>query len=162
MSDVTGRNTKGQFIAGNPQAQTAALKHGLYAFKLTGKIPSLRGARALMHDLDRLRKELEVITPGMNVKKSLLIGQVVNARGFMRLFEMYVKQAGLLNPRLYPRGVIDFQPGFKTYLSFAALQHKALLALGLNTEEAEKVLTPIEYIEQFDKAKAKAKKKVKK
>lgn len=162
MTDNTGRNTKGQFIKGNPHAAVANLKHGLYAFKLTGKVPSLRGARALMHDLDRLRKELEAITPGMNVKKGLLIDQVVSARGFMRLFEMYVKQAGLLNPRLYPRGVIDFQPGFKTYLSFAAQQHRAIMALGLNIEDAEEILTPIEYIEQFDKAKAKAKKKAKK
>ena len=160
MTDNTGRNTKGQFVKGNPYASVANLKHGVYAFKITGRVPSLKGARALMHDLDRLRKELEAITPGMNVKKGLLIGQVVNARGFMRLFEMYVKQVGLLNPRLYPRGVIDFQPGFKTYLSFAAQQHRAIMALGLNTEEAEKALTPIEYIEQFDKAKVK--KKVKK
>lgn len=154
-----GRNKRGQFIKGNPHAAVANLKHGLYAFKLTGKVPSIRGARKLMHDLSRLRSELEAVTPGMNVKKSLLIDQVVSARGFMRLFEMYCKQQGILNPRLYPRGVTDFQPGFKTYLSFAAQQHKALLALGLNTEEAEKVLTPIEYIEQFDKAKAKKKAK---
>lgn len=158
MTDNTGRDKRGQFNKGNPQSRTAALKHGLYAFKLTGKIPSIRGARVLMHDLSKLRSELEVITPGMNVKKSLFIDQVVSARGFMRLFEMYIKQAGLLNPRLYPRGVIDFQPGFGTYLSFAALQSKALLALGLNTEDVDKVPTPIEYIEKFDKAKKKDKK----
>jgi len=158
MSNSTGRNKEGQFTKGNAQSQTAALKHGLYAFKITGKVPSIRGARVLMHELDRLRKELEAITPAPNVKKSLLIEQIVSARGFMRLFEMYCKQQGMLNPRLYNRGLIDFQPGFRTYLSFVSQQHKAITALGLDTEDAEKVPTPIEYIEQFDKAQAKAKK----
>ena len=145
----------GQFKKGN----IAALKHGAFSFKLTGNVPSVRGARALMHELNRIKEELEAITPDMNIKKSLLIEQAIKARGFMRLFEMYVKQAGLLNPRLYTRKVIDFQPGFKTYLSMASLQQKILMALGLDTERVDEVLTPLEIAAEFDKKKEAEEKK---
>jgi len=133
----------GQFGKGNQ----AALKSGSYSFKLTGKVPSVRGARRLMRELQEAKKAIEAITPCMNIKKGLLIDQVIKAQGFMRLFEMYCRNHGILNPRLYQRKVLDFQPGFRTYLSFAGLQHKALMALGLDINEAERLLTPAEQTE---------------
>jgi len=155
-----GRDSHGQFKEGH----NLSLKHGYFPFKVTGKVPSVKGAKYLKAELKALRAELEAITPGLNVKKALLIEQIVKARGFMRLFEMYLNDAGILNPRLRG-GVIDFQPGFRTYMSFAIQQHKMLLALGLDTEEADKILTPFELAKKVDKevaAKAKAREKARK
>jgi len=152
------RDSRGKFKKGN----VAALKHGAHTFKMTGKVPAVRGVKALRLELDRIKEELEAITPDMNIKKSLLIEQTVKARGFMRLWEMYISQYGILNPRLYysNKKTLDFQPGFKTYVAMATLQHKTLVALGLDTEQVEKVLTPLEIAEEFDKEKeAKGKKK---
>lgn len=146
---INERDPKGRLLPGH----TVSIKHGLFTFRIHGKVPSVRGARALMLELTKLRKELEAITPRMNIKKSLLIEQIVKARGFMRLFEMYCKQNGIVNPRLAKGKIIDFQPGFKTYMSFANQQHKAIVALGLNTEQADEVLTPLQIAEKFDKKK---------
>ena len=154
MEDKTkDRDLKGRLLPG----AKCAIKHGLFTFKITGKIPSVRGAKALMYELTKIRSELEAITPAMNIKKSLLIEQIVKARGFMRLFEMYCKKNGIVNPRLEKGKVIDFQPGFKTYMSFANQQHKAIVALGLSTEQADDVLNVQDYIKQFDEQEAKKK-----
>lgn len=144
-----GRDSHGQFKEGH----NLSLKHGYFPFKVTGKVPSVKGAKYLKAELKALRAELEAITPDLNVKKGLLIEQVVKSRGFMRLFEMYLNDAGILNPRLRG-GTVDFQPGFRTYLSFAIQQHKMLLALGLDSRQADDVLDVQGFIKEFDKKEA--------
>jgi len=128
-----------------------ALRHGLWLYKRTGKLPRIRGARALKQELVKLRQELEAVTPEMNAKKALVINQVVSSAGFMRLFELYVKKVGLPRADQWKKRVLDFQPGFAFYLSMARLQLSALQLLGLNKEQAEAILTPYQIVEKEEK-----------
>lgn len=45
---------------------------------ITGRVPSVRGARVLRRELTKIRAELESLTPDLNVKKALLIDQIVS------------------------------------------------------------------------------------
>lgn len=146
-------DSRGKFKKGN----IAALKSGAHSFKMTGRVPAISGRKALRTELDKIKAGLEAATSGMNVKKSLLIDQIVKARGFMRLWEMYVSKYGVLNARMFlsNRKTLDFQPGFKTYVAMAAQQHKALMALGLDTETADKVMDLDAYVEKKYGGKAK-------
>ena len=143
------RDEKGKFVKGNH----AAVKHGGHAFLITGKVPSVRGARALKNELTRIRKELEAGTPALDVKKELLINQVINSLGFMKLFEMYCRKAGILNPKKWRQRILEYQPAFQTYLSMMNAQRSALQALGLDEKGAEEILTPYEIIQNEKKAK---------
>ena len=145
-----GRDSKtGKFLQGNK----SAVKHGGHSFLITGQVPSVRGARKLKQELSRIRKELETSIPDLDVKKSLLIKQIVQAEGFASLFEMYCKKMGIIEPRSAKRGALNFQPGFKVYLSFLAAQKNALLALGLDEKRAEQILSPYELIQKEEKEK---------
>jgi len=144
----------GHFLKGNK----AALKHGAYSLARAKKVPSFRGVRALVRHLDQVKVNLEKATPELNVKKEILIGQVVKTEEKLCLMDMWIRKTGILRPDRARRGLLELQPCLAySYLGFMNSQRLALMALGLDTEEAEKVLTPIEYIKKFDKAKAKKK-----
>ena len=142
------RDEKGKFLAGNK----SAVKHGCYSFKVDGKVPSVRGARKLKQELNRIREELEASVTKLSIKEELLINQVISAVGFCSLFEAFCVKAGILNPRKWRNKTVEFQPGFQTYLSMMNSQRSALMALGLD-EKAEEVLTTLEYIKQYDEKK---------
>lgn len=144
MNSNGGRDEKtGRFVRGNK----VALKHGAFAFKVTGVVPSLRGARKLRDELTRVRRELEKNCPEMNVKKELLIDQVISATGFLKLFEGYVRKTGMIDPNAWKKAALNWQPGFSIYLSMMRQQQSALLSLGLDSEKAEEVLAPYQIIE---------------
>lgn len=139
----------GRFLPGNH----AATKHGGHTFRLTGRVPSVRGARVLKRELTRIRKELEEITPDLNIKKRLLIDQIVSATGFMKLFEMYVRKVGIPRPDQWKKRIFDVQPAFSFYLSMMNRQLQAIQALGVNKEKAEEILAPYEIVAREKKAK---------
>lgn len=138
------RDLKGRFMRGNQ----AALKYGGHSFITTGKIPVVRGTRKLRKELTRIQKQLEDNIPDLNAKKSLLINQIVKSAGFCSLFELYCRKAGLLDPALSKKGRLDFQKGFKVYISLLNVQKSAIMALGLDEKQAEGVLTPYEIIKR--------------
>lgn len=149
MQKSTDRDPKtGRFLPRNKEA----LKSGTTIFIQSGKIPSeIRGAATLRKDLKRIRGELEKMLgqDNLNVKSELLIDQVISSTGFIKLFELFIKRSGLLNPHLARKRVISFQPGFTTYLSFMSKQKDALQALDLSTQQA-KVITPLELAKELD------------
>jgi len=145
MKQTGDRDSKtGKFLGGNQ----AAVKHSGHAFLVTGRVPSVRGARALKKELARIRRELEGCFPKLDVKKSLLVNQVVRAEGFCSLFEAYCKRAGIIEPHSARKKVLAFQPGFQTYLSLLNLQRNAIHSLGLDEKKSEEILTPFEIIEK--------------
>jgi len=145
MKQTGNRDPKtGKFLRGNQ----AAVKHCGHAFLVTGRVPSVRGARALKKELARIRRELEGCFPKLDVKKSLLVNQVVRAEGFCSLFEAYCKRAGIIEPHSARKKVLAFQPGFQTYLSLLNLQRNAIHSLGLDEKKSEEILTPFEIIEK--------------
>jgi len=132
-----------------------AIQHGLWVMKRTGKFPAyIRGARILKRELQEMRKELEAITPDLNVKKQLLINQICSASGFMGLVELYVKKVGLPRADQWRRKVFDVQPAFQFYLSMARLQIQCIQVLGLDLEQAEAILTPYQIVEKEEKKKS--------
>ena len=134
----------GQFLQGNK----AALKHGGHSFAASGKVPSVKGVRKLKKDLEQLRTDLEKITPKMNVKKALIIGQICKAEGFILLIELYLKKAGILKPSRLKAGVIDVQPALgTTYLQLLNNQRSALALLGLDEQKFEEIKAPYEIVE---------------
>jgi len=140
----------GQVESGNK----LAVRHGAHSFLKTGKVPPVRGARKLRKELSRLRKELEEITPDLNVKKRLVVNQVVSAAGFMGLVEIYVRKVGLPRADLWRKRIFDVQPAFSFYLSMMNRQLSALQLLGLDRKEAEELINLGKYIELKDKEKA--------
>ena len=150
MTDSAGRNTKGQFIKGNPMAGQANLKTGIHSklFKVTGKVPSVRGARKLQSDMEKLEQTLEEITPEINAKKVLLIKQIVRAETLTRLIELYLKKHGILQPFKSRRGIMELQPAVAgAYLSLMTQQRNSIMALGLDPKQLEAVKAPYEIVE---------------
>jgi hypothetical protein len=131
-------------------AGQANLKSGIHSklFKVTGRVPSLRGARQLQRDMDLLEKTLEEITPEINAKKVLLIRQVVRTETLIRLIEGYMKQHGILQPFKARRSIMELQPAVAgAYLSLMTQQRNSIMALGLDPKQLEAVKAPYEIVE---------------
>lgn len=150
MINNSGRNKQGQFTKDNPQAATANLKTGVHSklFNITGKVPSVRGARKLQSDMIQLEKTLEEITPEINAKKLLLIRQIVRTETLTRLIELYMKSHGILQPFKSRRSIMELQPAIAgAYLSLMTQQRNSIVALGLDPKKADAVLAPYELVE---------------
>jgi len=150
---IKGTDAKGKFTKGN----TAALKTGIYSkiFSITGKVPSVRGAKKLQAEMEALTADLEAITPEINAKKVLMIKQIVRTETLMRLIELYMKQHGILQPFKARKYIMELQPAMSgTYLSLLSQQRSSLMALGLNTGQTEEVLAPYEIVEKEEREKA--------
>ncbi len=141
---MDGRDSRGRFAKGNK----AAARHYGHTYIATSNLPPIRGIRKMKKSLEKMRRELEDTIPDMNAKKAILVDQVVKSAGFMWLFEIYCRKAGLLDPALSKKGRLDFQPGMKIYLSMLNSQRAALVALGIDQIKGDKILSPIEIIEQ--------------
>jgi len=149
------RDTKtGQFKKGNE----AALKHGAYSLARTKNVPSIRGVRALARHLDQVKVQLETATPDLNVKKELLIGQIIKTEEKLCFIDMWLRKVGIIRADRIKRGLLELQPVLAhSYLGFLNTQRQALMALGIDSKDAERALFPYE-IEAEAQAKEKAKK----
>lgn len=144
----------GKFKKGN----IAALKHGAYSLARTKKVPSIRGVRALARYLDQMKVNLERATPDLNVKKELLIGQVIKTEEKLCLIDMWIRKTGVLHPDRAKRGLLELQPVLAhSYLGFMNSQRLALMALGIESAELEKGQTLEAIIDEHDTKEAKAK-----
>lgn len=137
------RDDQGRFLPGNRASQ----KHGAFSLRATGKVPSVRGIKQLRKRLARIREDLKEATPALNVKKELLIEQIVRTEAQISLIEMYLKKAGLLRPEKWRKGIIDLQPALsQSYLAFMNTQRHVIMALGINKEKADEILVPYEIL----------------
>lgn len=142
----------GRFKKGN----IAALKHGAYSLARTKNVPSIRGVRALAMHLDQVKVKLERATPDLNIKKDLLIGQVVKTEEKLCLIDMWVRKIGVLRPDRRRHGLLELQPALAhSYLAFMNSQRLALMALGIRSAEADRVLFPYELEAKAEKEKTK-------
>lgn len=143
----------GRFTDGNK----AALKHGAYSMQSfeSAKKPSIRGVRALTRYLDRLKSELESITPQLDVKKQLLINQVISLEEKRQLIDMWLKKCGLVIPEKVHKRRLEPQPVMSFYISLMNSQRHAILALGLDIEQAHRLMTPLEIVQADEKQREK-------
>jgi len=137
----------GQFVCGNK----AAIRHAAYSLQATGKVPSMRGVRALARHLDRLKSELESITPQLDAKKQLLINQIISLEEKRQLIDMWLKKCGLVIPEKVRKRRLELQPVMSFYISLMNSQRHAILALGLDIEQARRLLTPLEIVQAEEK-----------
>lgn len=144
---IAQRDKQGRFIKGNG----VAISHGAYTKKR--KI-SVRGVRALNRYLDQVKVELEKATPDLNVKKGLLIDQVIRCHEKVCLIDMWIRKIGILRPDKARRKVLELHPVLAhSYISFLNTQRLALLSLGIDGDNADKILTPIELAKKVDEEK---------
>lgn len=134
------------------------VKHGAYLWLKDKKIhPSIRGHQQIRKYLRHIEKDLidqhggsENITPSQEI----MIRTVIEAYGFILLGAIYCKRDGILNPVLLKKGIVSFQPVLSNqFIAFMNTIRQNLISLGLEAKDAEKILTPLEFAEQFDKEK---------
>lgn len=154
MQKSTGRDRiTGRFLPKNK----AAISKGTEVFLRTGKIPSqIRGGAKIKAELKRIRGDLERLLgrERVSIKTELILDQLVAAVGYCKLFELFIKKAGLLDPVAARKKQISFQPGFRTYLELWTKQTNALAALDLSTPPPV-ITTPLELAKSIDADKAK-------
>lgn len=141
----------GRFLPAN----TSRMTHGAASFLRTGRVPSIRGKRRIQKRLNELRAALIEATPGSeDPRKLVLIGQIVEAQGFVMIIGEYVKRAGVLRPDKFRRGLLELQPVLGSVASFMGAQRAAILALGLDSKKGAEILTPYEIVEKEGRDKA--------
>lgn len=137
MTKNDGRDPRtGRFVGGNAFAR----KTGMHQYLAKGKLPSIRGKRALKKHLQEIQVELESNTPNLNIKRRILVSQIVRTETILKLIETFVKAHGVLRPDKYKNGLLELHPSLATsYLSFLTAQKNAIVALGLDEGQAEKL-----------------------
>lgn len=142
------------------RSSNKSVKHGGYLWLKDKQIsPSIHGHKALRRYLRDFEQRLinqyggsENITPA----REMGIKATIEAYGFILLGAMYCKKEGILNPVLLEKGIVSFQPVLSNqFIAFMNTIIRSLTVLGLEVKDAEKILTPLEFAEQFDKEKEK-------
>lgn len=138
----------GRFVKGN----VAGLKHGAYSLARVKNVPSVRGIRVLTKHLDRVKSELEKATPDLNVKKEILISQVVKTEEKLCLMDMWLRKVGMIKADKARKGLLELQPCLaKSYLGFMNTQRLALMALGFEDRQTADILRIQDLVDEVDK-----------
>lgn len=122
--------------------------HGGYAFLVHGQLPEHRVV--LMRHLSSVRAALVFDLGGtednLSAQQIILIDRCISLLGVVRCIEEHCKEKGVFKGD-------SLQPSLgKNYISFTNSLKQILQLLGLE-RHSEKVLTPIEYIDEFDRKK---------
>lgn len=133
-----------------------AVTHGGYSFLATGKLPQHR--RYILRYLSACRDGLIYDLGGedqMTTAQLIIVDRVIGKLGISRLIEEHCKENGAIRGQ-------ELAPVLKqSYLAYSNSLRLDLLALGINERSTDRALTPLQYIEQFDKAKEEREKKAK-
>jgi len=139
----TGQNqdpVTGKFLPGNK----AAFKHSAYHFLAKGKMPKIRGITRIKKEMQRIREELEKAASPLDIKKEILISQIIRAESYCLLFNEFCKKTGLFSCK---GGKIDFAPGAKTFVTLQNLIRHCLRQLSDNENQSK--LKPIYDIKEI-------------
>lgn len=132
------------------QRQIRPKRHGAYSFIVRGQLPQHRAY--LLQYLTDCRQGLINDLGGserLSTGQTILIDRVIGKLGIARVIEEHIKENGAFQrDRLSP--VLE-----RSYLAYSNSLRLDLLALGINEKATDKALSPLEYIDAFDKKKAK-------
>jgi len=131
------------------------IKHGITYFKRTGEFhPSLRGRQRLRKELEQLRNDIRSAIPALTPQKELLLNETMRIVGCLWLAGLYMGKVGLfLEPKL-AQGILEPQPFISsTLLAMENSLRLNLLALGMNSRQADKVQTPFEIVREEEREK---------
>jgi hypothetical protein len=108
------------------------VKHGLYSWISSKKVPGGRAFQAVRRDLTTMRAELleahggEGVTPDAKI----LIDAVVEAAGVTKILGLYVRKYGVVDARAAKRGSLELTPLLaKSWVSYNNAVRQGLLAL---------------------------------
>lgn len=131
-------------------AQIRPKRHGAYSFLVRGELPIHRAY--LLRYLTDCRQGLIDDLGGcerLSTGQTILIDRIIGKLGISRLIEEHTKETGAINGQ-------ELSPMLRaSYLAYSNSLRLDLLALGMNEKMTDKALTPLEYIEAFDKKKGK-------
>jgi len=129
--------------------------HGGYSFLTTGQLPERRvyilrylsaAREGLIQDLGREEKNL-------STAQIILIDRIISKLGIIRCIEEHVRENSIMDGD-------DLTPALRSsYISYNNSIRLTLQLLGLERKIEEKIITPLEFAEDFDKQKAEGKKK---
>jgi len=131
------------------------IKHGIIHFKRTGEFhPSLRGRQRLRKELEALGNEIRSAIPSLTPQKELLLNETLRVTACLWLGGLYLSKVGLFKESKLKDGVLEPQPFVSsTLLALENTLRLNLLALGMNSKHAEKVMTPYEIVKEEEREK---------
>jgi hypothetical protein len=90
---------------------------------------------------------------GLSEQQRILIDRVISKLAVCRLIELYIERYGAFRKeKLAREKTLELEPCLGVnYLAFSNSIDRALIALGLNKRQTERILTPAELISEVEK-----------
>lgn len=132
--------------------------HGGYSFLTTGQLPERRVyvLRYLSAARQGLIEDLGGEEKNLSTAQLILIDRIISKLGIIRCIEEHVRENSIMEGD-------DLTPALRSsYISYNNSIRLTLQLLGLERKTEEKIITPLEFAEVFDKQKAEGKKEEKK
>ena len=133
------------------------IKHGGYSFLIKGELPENRKhvLRYLTAARENLIRDLGPGEDNLTAAQIIIIDRVVSKLGVVRCIEEHIRENSVMRGH-------DLAPSLKqSYLAYNNSVRLDLRELGIDKRMEDRVLTPLEIAEEFDKKKG-AKEKAKK
>jgi hypothetical protein len=133
------------------------IKHGGYSFLIKGELPENRKhvLRYLTAARENLIRDLGPGEDNLTAAQIIIIDRVVSKLGVVRCIEEHIRENSVMRGH-------DLAPSLKaSYLAYNNSVRLDLRELGIAKRMEDRVLTPLEIAEEFDKKKG-AKEKAKK
>jgi len=147
--DPKERDEKGQLVPGHEIRKTS----GAWLYLKSGRVPSVRGRRRISRELSTLRQKLmEAVPDSQDVRRQVLINQIVSSQGFILLLESFLKRFGILDPKSFQKGQVQTQGSMAMIISLLNVQARAVAALGMDSKALDEIKAPYEIVQEQERA----------
>lgn len=128
------------------------VRHGVYSWVNSKRIPGGRGFQAVRRELALVREQLVEEHGGENISAAsqILVDSVIEGLGVQKLLGLYVRKYGIVDAQAARKGSIELSPVLaKNWVSYANVVRAGLLALKEveKTKPSTPVLTHAELLE---------------
>ena len=123
------------------------IKHGGYSFMVKGELPENRKyiLRYLTAARENLIKDLGPTESDLTAAQIIIIDRVVTKLGVIRCIEEHIRENSVMRGH-------DLAPSLgKSYISYNNSIRLDLRELGIDKKMGDRVLTPLEIAEEFDR-----------
>jgi hypothetical protein len=93
---------------------------------------------------------METVPGSDDIRKQVLISQIVETQGFILLVSSFLKRFGILDPKSFQQGQVQTQGSMGMIVSLLNVQARAINSLGLDSK-AQEALNLGKYIETRDR-----------
>ena len=146
--DPKERDEKGQLVPGHELRKQS----GAWLFLRSGRVPSVRGKRRIGRELSALRKKLMEAVPGSDdIRRQVLINQIVRSEGFCLLIESFLRRFGIIDPKVFSQGQVQVQGSLNVLNSFMNTQARAVSQLGMDSKALEAIKVPYEIVQEQER-----------